>query len=282
MSGLRVVMVFALAATLASSLGCSSQSAKPLEFGPSRADSSQPEDATRTADAATTDARAPSVPGVLPFKDDFSHGYEANWQLANSGDGPALDTTDVDGNPIVSLDSTANDFSRLRCNMGGEKFSDVDVRASMRIRVDRVGDATRTIRLDVRQDSTSQNIFYAAGATVSSSDGSLTKVGIFKKVPTPNSSYTICALAQTKLATPIPLGAWATLEIRIRGSSTVHLEASLGETSAIYDDDCRSELTSTDGTGVPNQGCLAGQTAVGIQVEGGIKASVDDLWVESL
>jgi hypothetical protein len=46
-----------------------------------------------------------------------------------------------------------------------------------------------------------------------------------------------------------------------------------------FTDDCTSNLIATNGVMVKNGGCLEGQTGLGIQVEKGIKISVDDVLV---
>lgn len=224
--------------------------------------------------------------GTLPFSDEFSQGYAHYWQTT-SGDGPITDAIDG-GNAIVVLDASANDFSRLRCNTGGEQYTAQDLTASLRVRIDRAPSSSRTVRLDVRQSATSQNIFYAVGATVNKKDGLVTDIGIYKKVDdgTGTKNYTLCDLTTATLAQTIPMGTWFTLKLAISGSTSAHLLAtidSLGATQTLtYQDDCSSPLTSTADDKVPNGGCLDGQAGLGIQVEGGIKASVDDVRVEAL
>jgi hypothetical protein len=248
--------------------GCSSQEATVLSF------------AGRQSGTTVT------ATGTLPFSDDFSLGYANVWQTS-PGDGPVADATDG-GNAIVVLDASANDFSRLRCNAGGDKYTAEDLSASMRVRIERAPTSSRTVRLDVRQSATSQNIFYAVGATVNKKDGLITDVGIYKKVDdgTGTKNYTMCDLATASLASPIPVGTWFTVKLTISGTTSVHLAASveaLGASQTVsYIDDCVSPLTSTADDKVPNGGCLDGQAGLGIQVEGGITASVDDVRVEAL
>jgi hypothetical protein len=271
--------IAALQVSLALLAACSSQEAKVLGLraGGSSGDAGRP--------GAETSADATAASKIL-FSDDFSLGYANAWQVA-SGDGPVTDATDA-GNPIVVLDASANDFSRLRCNSGGDKFTAADLVASVRLRVDVAPPSSRTVRLDVRQSATSQNIFYAVGATVNKKDGSITAIGLYKKVDdgTATKNYTICDLATTPVASPIPMGNWVSLKVALSGSTSVHLSGTLeylGATVAVgYDDDCVSPLTSTADNRVPNGGCLEGQAGLGIQVEGGIKASADDVLVEAL
>ncbi len=266
-----------LPAALALAGACSSQNATVLNLAKDHS-------ATDTAGATDTDTTTPAA--SLPFSDDFSLGYAHTWQTA-SGDGPVADATDG-GNAIAVLDASDNDFSRLRCNTGGDHYTAEDLTASMRVRIERAPTSSRTVRLDVRQSATSQNIFYAAGATVDKRDGSITDVGIYKKVDdgTGTKSYTICALETAALAQTIPVGRWFTLKLAVSGSTSVHLVAAidyLGTTQVVtHDDDCTSPLASTANDKVPNGGCLNGQAGLGIQVEGGIKASVDDVLVEAL
>jgi hypothetical protein len=247
--------------------------------------------ADRPGDAASVDAPArDGAPGATDaldsppsaatlFKDGFEGGFEVNWLLSDSADGPVSNAKDG-ANPIVTLDSTATDFSRLRCNLSGDKFSTVDITASMRVRIDEAPSSTRTVRLDVRQDDVTENIFYAVGASVSV-EGAITRVAIFKKVPDGLGNYTICELASgPRLATPIAMGEWRTIKLKVSGTSTVQLTAFFEDLQvATYTDDCSSKLTATDDTTVANGGCLADQTALGIQVEKGLKASVDDVLV---
>jgi hypothetical protein len=251
---------------------CSSQDATVLRF----ADGSGTPVSTDTGTTLS----------ALPFSDDFSQGYAKFWQTS-SGDGPVTDAAEG-GNSLVVLDATANDFSRLRCNAGGDRFTAQDLTASMRVRIERAPSSSRTVRLDVRQSATSQNIFYAAGATVNKKDGFITSVGVYKKVDdgTGTKSYALCDLATAALGPTIPLGTWFTLKIAINGSTSAHLVASIesaGTSQTVtHTDDCRSTLTSTADDQIPNGGCLNGQAGLGIQVEGEIKASVDDVRVEAL
>jgi hypothetical protein len=191
------------------------------------------------------------------------------------------DATDK-GNAIASLDSSATSFSRLCCNLDGSLFRNADVTASLRFRVDQVPNASRSVRLDVRQALLTQNIFYAVGATVSK-DGVMTKVSIFKKVAQDPTNYTICSLAEAKLATPVPVGDWHALKLTVKGTTSVRLTAFFDDTElAAAVDDCVSDLTSTAGETVRNGGCLEDQTGLGIQVEAGLKASVDNVLVTAL
>ena len=261
---------------LAVSGACSSQSAIVIaspddaaagtEAGPS------PTTSTRTATTTSTST------ATTLFSDDFGGGYEVNWLLSPSNDGPVSDATDGN-NKVVTLDSSSNDYTRLRCNLDGAKFTNTAITASMKVRVEQAPTSDRTVRLDVRQAASTENIFYAVGATIAT-DGTMTKVGIFKKVDDGSGSYTICSLAQGKFATPVAMGQWHTLKLTISGTSSVHLTAFFEDAQmATFDDDCVSDLTSTAGNTVGNGGCLAGQTGLGVQVEKGIKASVDDILV---
>ena len=155
----------------------------------------------------------------------------------------------------------------------------IDVFRPFLVRIEQAPTSDRTVRLDVRQAASTENIFYAVGATITN-DGTMTKVGIFKKVDDGNGGYTICSLAQGKFATPVAMGGWHTLKLTISGTSSVHLTAFFEDAQmATFDDDCVSDLTSTAGNTVGNGGCLADQTGLGIQIEKGIKASVDDILV---
>lgn len=231
-----------------------------------------PADATTTKDATTS-------PG-LPFLDEFADGWASHWSLSSSEDGPISDVSDG-SLAMVTLDATDYSYSRLRCNRDGSLFSDSDVTASMRFRVDQAPISTQLVRLDVRQARNTENIFYAVGAKVDK-DGSTTKVGIYKKVDKQveagEKEYTICSLAETKLTTPVPMAQWHTLKLIVSGTNAVSLTAFFDdEEMATVVDDCDSKLEATDGAIVPNGGCLADQTGLGIQVEAGIKAAVD--WV---
>jgi hypothetical protein len=215
------------------------------------------------------------------FRDNFGGGYELNWLLSDSDDGPV--SNGLDGsNKIATLDATADEFSRLRCNLEGDRFKNTDIIASMKLRIDKAPASTRTVRLDVRQAKDTENIFYAVGATIAD-DGSITKVGIYKKVDDGLGNYTICALAQEKFATPVAMGQWRTIKLAVSGTTSVHLVAFFEDAPiASYDDDCVSDLTATDDTKVANGGCLADQWGLGVQVEKGTKASVDDVLVTRL
>ena len=232
---------------------------------------------TTTATISTTSTTTSTSTAL--FHDDFGGGYEVNWLLSTSNDGPVSDTTDGT-NRIVTLDSSSNDYSRLRCNLDGAIFTNTDIIASMKVRVERAPSSDRTVRLDVRQATSTENIFYAVGATVTT-DGSITRVGIYKKVDDGSGGYTICALAQGHdFATPVAMNQWRTIKLTIAGTTSVHLAAFFEDAQmASYVDDCVSPLTSTAGNTVPNGGCLAQQTGLGIQIEKGIIASVDDVLV---
>ncbi len=215
------------------------------------------------------------------FYDGFDGTYGVNWATSGSGDGPVTDAMDGT-NMIVTLDSTQSDFTRLRCNLTGDLFKEVNLTASMKIRIEQAPTSTRTVRLDVRQAETTENIFYAVGATVAT-DGTLTKVSLFKKVDDGAGNYTICDLADgTPFATPVPMNQWRTIKLTITGTTNVRLMAFFEEQTtpmATYTDDCASPLIATNGATVANGGCLADQWGLGIQVEKGIKASVDDVLV---
>ncbi len=245
------------------------------ESGPEAGPEAGPEtgpDLLTASDAVT------SFPRIL-FSDGFDSGFEINWLLSESSDGPIANTMSGT-NEFVTLDSTQADFTRLRCNLDGDKFKDVNVTASMKIRVEQAPTSTRTIRLDIRQAATTANIFYAVGATIAN-DGTMTKVSVFKKVDDGAGNYTICELAAgAPFATPVAMNQWRTIKLTISGTTNVQLVAYF-ETLAMatYTDDCVSPLTATNGATVPNGGCLADQWGLGIQVEKGIKASVDDVLV---
>jgi hypothetical protein len=238
------------------------------------------------ADANPNPPDASKAPG-LPFRDDFTDGFAANWRTSASSDGPVTEYSE-DGNGFVRLDASGVSYSRLRANLDGSLFPDVDITAAMRFRVEGAANSTQLVRLDVRQGKATENIFYAVGATVSNDATkgvSLTRVGIYKKVdkrPETGSAYTICSLAETRLASPVPMGQWRTIKLTVTGTRAVHLVASFEDdvvavATATADDDCASDLEATDNAIVPNGGCLADQTGLGIQVEAGLKASVD--WV---
>jgi hypothetical protein len=237
-------------------------------------------------EAPRPDAAPEAVPGpeALPttgvlFRDGFEGGYEVNWLLSEDSDGPVSNTHDGD-NPVVTLDSSATDYSRIRCNLYGDKFIATSITASMRVRIDAAPASTRSVRLDVRQAAVTANVFYAVGAVVNT-DGAITKVSIFKKVPDGAGDYTICDLADGPVfATPIAMSTWRTIKLTISGTTTVQLTAFFEDLQvATFTDDCTSDLTATNGTPVANPGCLADQTGLGIQVEKGLVASVDDVLV---
>jgi hypothetical protein len=221
----------------------------------------------------------------LPFHDDFSSGFELNWAPPI---GDALATSDI-AHGTVSLDTTdpnGPDFSRLSVLVNNA----TNVSASMTFRIDSPPSSGRMVRLAVRQSPSTVNVFYAVGATIESGTGAITKVGIFKKVPYLDSSgktaYTICALTDPnnpnaeKLATPVAISQWRTIKLAISGVSPVSLTASY-ETKVMVTatDDCTSPLVPTGSSppSVPNGGCFADQTAIGIQVDKGMKASVDQV-----
>jgi hypothetical protein len=227
----------------------------------------------------TTEVPDGLSPATTIFRDGFEGGYEVNWLLSDPLDGPV--TNGKDGsNAIVTLDSSQTDFSRLRGNLDGDKFQAVDITASLRVRIEQAPSSTRTVRLDVRQSAATVNIFYAVGATVSV-EGAITKVGIFKKVPDGLGDYTICELAAgPRFATPVAMNQWRTLRLKVSGTGPAELAAFFDDLQvATYTDDCVSSLTATNGASVANGGCLAEQTGLGVQVEKGLVASVDDVWV---
>lgn len=218
-------------------------------------------------------------PGVL-FYDGFDDGFAAKWSSSESSDGPVTDATDG-SNKIATLDATQTENARLRCNLDGSYFTDINISASMKVRIDHAPTSTRTVRLDVRQASSTVNIFYAVGVTVAANDGTMTKVSIIKKVADGAGNYTECELAAgTPFVSAVAMGNWRTIKLTIAGDTSVKLTASFeGTTMATFTDDCSSPLTSTNNATVKNGGCLSGQTALGIQVEKGLKASVDDVLV---
>lgn len=253
---------------LAGPCGCSSQSAIVLSL---------PGDAATAIETGVTAGGEASTSSIL-FSDDFGGGYEVKWQPSISNDGPVTDAQDGK-NRIVTLDSTSSDFTRLHCNLDGSEFTNTDITASMKVRIEQAPSSTSRVRLDARQSVDTENIFYAVGATIAT-DGSITKVGIFKKVPDGTGNYTICALAERKFATPVAMNQWRTIKLRISGTTSVRLAAYFEDSEmATFEDDCISPLTSTSGSTVPNGSCLANQTGLGIQVERGIVASVDDVLV---
>jgi len=216
------------------------------------------------------------------FYDGFDNGFASKWSTSESSDGPVTDTTDGT-NKIATLDASQTEYARLRCNLDGSYFTNINVSASMKVRIDRAPATTRTVRLDVRQDSVTVNIFYAVSATVAANDGTMTKVSITKKVPDGAGNYTECELAAgAPLVPAVAMGEWRTLKLTVVGDTSVKLTASFeGAPVATFTDDCVSPLTATDDTIVPNGGCLVGKTGLGIQVEKGIKASIDDVLVTS-
>ena len=193
-------------------------------------------------------------------------------------------------NSWVTLDSTAASFSRIHSI---PQFPYPNLSASMRFRIETAPTSTRAVRLDVRQSSDTPNVFYAVGATVGT-DGSVTKVGLFKKVPdtsTTPGNYTICALPDPNAAriNSISINQWLAIKVTISGTGPVYLSAYyvddvVGDVlMASYVDDCSSPLqpTAAGSATVLNAGCLANQTGLGIQVDKGIKASFDDVTVTS-
>ena len=229
-------------------------------------------------EAAATRDTAPAGPVTL-FSDGFAGGYEVNWLLSESSDGVVTNARDG-SNAIVSLDSSQTDFTRIRCNLSGDLFSATNITASMRLRVEAPPTSTRTVRLDVRQSAATANVFFAVGAVVAK-NGTITQVSIFKKVPDGFGDYTICELASGEpFATPIAMNQWRRIKLTISGTTSVRLVAYFEDLQvASFTDDCASTLTATNGASVANGGCLADQTALGIQVEKGLKASVDDVLV---
>ncbi len=216
--------------------------------------------------------------GQILFSDNFEDGLN-NWLLPGSSDGPVT-AVDDGTNRFLTFDSSNSSFTRIRTNLNGSFFTASDITASMQVRIEQATGPTRTVRLDVRQSASSENIFYAVGVTVLSG-GSVSKVGLFKKVNVGSGNYTLALLASSTLATPIAAGQWMSLKVTVIGDSSVALTGFLGDSELVsYTDDCVSSLTSTAGDTVPNGGCLADQTGLGIQVEGGIQASIDDVLVE--
>ena len=252
----------------------------PLDAVGALPEASPPETAGRETapEGASTRDTLPSGPVTL-FSDDFSGGYEVNWLLSDSSDGPVTNAKDG-SNPIVTLDSSQTDYSRLRGNLSGDLFTAKDITASMRLRIEDPPSSTRTVRLNVRQAAATVNIFYAVGAVVAT-NGSITQVSIFKKVPDGLGSYTICEIASgAPLATPIAMNQWRRIKLTISGTTSVHLAAFFEDLQvASFTDDCTSPLIATNDAQVANGGCLADQTGLGIQVEKGRKASVDDVLV---
>jgi hypothetical protein len=266
------------------------------------ADSALTSTATDTATSTTLtdsgtnpspDADAATISAELPFRDNFDNGYKANWasEVVN-GIADPLPSDGSDGaNQWVTLDSTASTsgFSRMHCS---QQFPYADLSASMALRIEQAPTSTRTARLDVRQSSDSPNVFYAVGATVGT-DGSVTKVSLFKKVPDTNNpgNFTICALNDPNALTinPIDMNQWFTIKLTISGTTQVKLSAYyvsdvVGDVLvASYVDDCSSNLQPTDAKALPvaNGGCLADQTGLGIQIDKGFVASFDNVLVTS-
>ena len=260
---------------------------EPVPAGPESGPEAGPENGPEAGPEAGPES-GPDLPDGLGsdtigsrtiFSDNFDGGYEVYWQLGESSDGPITATTDGTNN-IVALDSTQADFTRLRSNLLGQYFTDVNITASMKIRIDQAPTSTRTVRLDVRQSAATANIFYAVGATIGI-DGSMSKVSVFKKVDDGAGNYTICELAAgAQFATPVKMNQWRTIKLTITGTTNVRLTAYFEDLAmATYTDDCVTPLPATNGAKVPNGGCLASQTGLGIQVEKGIAASVDDVVV---
>jgi hypothetical protein len=246
--------------------------------------------ATSTPDAGNTpDPDANTLPLTLPFSDSFDNGYD-NWVsevIGGNADPLPIAMSDVT-NSWVTLDSTASAFSRIHTK---SQLPTTNLSASVRFRIETAPTSTRMVRLDVRQSSDSPNLFYAVGATVAT-DGSVTKIGLFKKVPDPSTpgTNTICALTDPNAAriSSIPINQWVTIKIVVSGTNPTHLSAYYVDVvvgsdnlMASYTDDCTSPLqpTATGSAMVPNATCLANQTGLGIQVDKGIKASFDDVLV---
>jgi hypothetical protein len=248
-----------------------------------------------TADSGTnansdTDTGAPSA--ILPFIDTFDGGYAANWvnEVVNGNADPVPTNASNGSNHWITLDATSSNsgFARIHTI---QQFPAADLSASVSFRIEQAPISTRTVRLDIRQSSDTPNVFYAVGATVGS-DGSVTKIGLFKKVPdnADPGNYTICALTDPnalKLTKPLAMNQWITIKLTITGTvqaslSAYFVDAQLGDVpAATYVDDCTSPIWPTDGrpVPVPNWGCLANQTGLGIQIDRGIVASFDDVLV---
>ncbi len=257
---------------------CTSQTAIAIRA----VDGSPPTDLVGGVAGDASEASPDGSAGVRTlFYDGFDGTYGVNWVTSESGDGPVTDAMDGT-NRIVTLDSTQSDFSRLRCNLTGDLFKEVNLTASMKVRIEQAPMSTRTVRLDVRQAAITENIFYAVAVTVAT-DGTMTKVSLFKKVADGAGNYTICELAAgAPFATPVPMNEWRTIKLTIAGTTNVRLKAYFEEQTtpmATYTDDCVSPLIATNGATVDNGGCLADQWGLGIQVEKGIKASADDVLV---
>jgi hypothetical protein len=73
-------------------------------------------------------------PGVL-FYDGFDDGFAAKWSSSESSDGPVTDATDG-SNKIATLDATQTENARLRCNLDGSYFTDINISASMKVRIE--------------------------------------------------------------------------------------------------------------------------------------------------
>lgn len=232
-------------------------------------------------DTTAGDARIVLDGGAtLLFFDSFDNGFAAKWSRVSASDGPIANALDG-ANSMVTLAGSDGSDSRLACNLDGEFFASTDISASMKVRIDGAPKSTRVVRLTVRQSSVTANIFYAVGVTVDT-DGSMTKVSVFKKVPDNDNSYAEVEAAQSpKFAAPIPMGTWASMRLAINGTTNVTITATFeGQPGVSYTDDCKSDLRATDGkTIVRNGGCLLGQTGLGIDVEKSIMASVDDVFV---
>jgi hypothetical protein len=243
-------------------------------------ETSSPETAGHDTAPEVASVRDTPPPGpVTLFADGFDGGYEVNWLLSESSDGPVTNARDGD-NAIVTLDASQTDYTRIRCNLSGDLFAATNITASMRLRIEDPPSSTRTVRLDVRQSAATANVFYAVGAVVAK-DGTITQVSIFKKVPDGLGNYTICEVASGEpFATPIAMNAWRRIKLTISGTTSVHLAAFFEDLQvATFNDDCTSTLLATNGVPVANGGCLSDQTALGIQVEKGLIASVDDVLV---
>lgn len=215
------------------------------------------------------------------FSDDFDGGYDDHWSLSVSSDGTVTDIPEGSNN-IVTFDSTDKPYTRLKCNLDGSEFTNADISASVRMRIEKAPLGTRAVRLTVRQAKETENIFYAVSASIAN-DGSMTKVGIFKKVDDGKNNYTICPLGEVNLSPPVAMNQWRTLGLTISGDNTVRIQAFFeGEERVKAVDDCVSPLMSTADVAVPNGGCLANQTGIGILAEQGIIMSADDVLVTTL
>jgi hypothetical protein len=251
---------------------CSSQKAIVISIAGGTDAPSQTGTGSSTSTATST--------GRTLFRDPFDGGYEVNWFLSDSSNG--LVKNDGDGsNRFVILDSTDSEYCRLKYNLDGSKFKDIDLSASFKVRVDEKPPAAHDVRLNVRQSAGTENIYYAVGAVIGD-DGSMTKIGIFKKVFDGKDNYTICSLKEEAFATPVEMKQWRTFGLTLRGTDSVELTAYFeGVQMASFVDDCASSLLSKAGVTVPNGGCLADQTGIGLLAERGIVASVDDIEIKS-